>query len=199
MSDLTKKDREVLAQQLIDANQMDVAFTPAHTQKMNLLLGTSFEGFVRRLNPSFPNDLRHLHRKTEDGWVAFSWKKRIYPVSLEQRLKKVMRDAVWPEMDAFLQSQDEPVCAHCGALEDLTVDHTPAFDAVAQAFMDEYGMPPVVKTECGVGRMFENIDDEAAWIAFHAARVTYAVLCRQCNSSKGTTDAVRRSVGAEAW
>ena len=198
MTGLTKKDREVLAQQLIDANAVDVEFTPAHTQKMNLLLGTHFDGFVRRVNPSFLNDLRHLHRKTEGGWVAFSWKKAIYPVSLEQRLKKVMRDTVWPEMEAFLSSQDDPACAHCGALEDLTVDHTPAFDAVAKAFMEQHGMPPVVKTACGVGRMFENPDDEAAWIAFHAARVVYSVLCRQCNSSKGATDAVRRPAGVAA-
>lgn len=192
MSVLAKKDREVLVRKLIDDAAFDVEFMAAQTQAMNALLGTSFDGFVRRINPSFPKDVRHLQRKTDAGWVSFSWRKKIYPVSDEQRLKKVMRDAVWPEMHVFLQSQDDPACEHCEAVEDLTVDHTPAFDAIAKAFIEQHGMPPVVKTACGVGRMFENIDDEAAWISFHAARVVYSVLCRPCNSSKGTTDAVRR-------
>lgn len=37
----------------------------------------------------------------------------------------------------------------------------------------------------GCGDLIADIDLEAHWIAFHAARATYQLLCRSCNSRKG--------------
>jgi hypothetical protein len=206
---ITKKYRTELARSIIDRNVMNLPFSTEDATAMNGALGTSFEGFVRRRNPQYPSDPRHLHGSTFGEFEAFSWLKAISPVSDIQDTKKVMREAIAPCLSEFMDSQDEPACEHCGTTERLTVDHNPHFDGIALAYLADHAMPRIIDSPNGVGNIFESIDVEARWIEFHASKITrYAILCRSCNASKGKTDAVRKaarptitqdlSVGADA-
>lgn len=181
----TKKARRERARALIDANAIDEPFSEQDTALMNELLGVQFAGYVRRINPDYPTDPRHLHALDGDQWGAFSWNKAISPISAEQNVKRVMREIVREDMRDFLSTQD-PFCAHCGASDDLTVDHTPPFDEIANEFIRQFGLPELAAAPSGVGNVFADENIEAEWILFHAARATYLqVLCRLCNSSKG--------------
>lgn len=186
---LTKKARKERARALIDANLIDVPFSQQDTVLMNGLLGVEFDGYVRRHNFDFPTDPRHLHALAGGQWKSFSWNKAISPINETQNAKRVMREIVREDMRDFLSTQ-EPACAHCGADDDLTVDHTPPFDEIANEFIAQFGIPEIVATTCGGANTFadDNMVDE--WIPFHASRVSYLqVLCRSCNSSKGKRSA----------
>lgn len=206
---ITKKYRTELARSIIDRNVLNVPFSAEDTQQLNEALCTSFDGFVRRRNPQYPSDPRHLHGCTFGEYAAFSWLKAISPVSEIQDVKTVMREAIAPCLCEFMESQDEPSCEHCGATERLTVDHNPHFDGIALSYLADHGVPRIIDAPNGVGNVFESIDVEARWISYHASKITrYAILCRSCNASKGKTDAVRKaakptitqdlSVGADA-
>lgn len=192
---ITKKYRTEMARAIIDRNVISVPFNEHDTAQMNEMLGTTFDGFVRRRNPQYPSDPRHLHGQTFGEFAAFSWLKAISPVDDLQSVKKVMRESIAPCLAEFMESVDEPACEHCGTTERLTVDHNPSFDSIALAYLTDNAMPRIIDAPNGVGNMFEDIDTEARWIGFHQGRITrYAVLCRSCNASKGKTDAVRRGI-----
>lgn len=190
---ITKQQRTQTAQAIIDRNKLDVPFDDYDTKQLNEVLETSFDGFIRRRNPQFASDYRHLHGMTFGEYEAFSWRKAISPRSDLQEIKKTMRGSVLPCIKEFMDSQDEPACEHCGTTERLTVDHNPSFDSIALDYMAQYGVPRTVDSPDGVGDMFADIDVEARWISFHQSKITrYAILCRSCNASKGTTAAVRK-------
>ena len=195
MKKITKKYRTEMARAIIDRNVIGVPFNDYDTVQMNDMLGTTFDGFMRKRNPQYPSDPRHLHGQTFGEFEAFSWLKCINPVSDIQDVKKVMRESIAPCLAEFMDSQDEPACEHCGTTERLTVDHNPSFDSIALAYLADNAMPRTIDAPNGVGNVFEDIDVEARWIGFHQSRITrYAVLCRSCNASKGTTAAVRKAV-----
>ncbi len=184
---LTKKARKERARTLIDSNRIDVPFSEQDTVLMNGLLGVQLDGYVRRWNPRYPSDPRHLHALDADGWGSFSWTKAISPINDTQAVKRVMRSCVQELMNEYRETR-EPVCVHCGAGAEavLSVDHTPPFDTIADEFIGLHGVPLIKDSPDGVGNMFYDIDVEAAWIEFHQARVVYLqILCRPCNSSKG--------------
>jgi len=194
---ITKKYRTDMARAIIDRNVIGVPFNDYDTAQMNEVLGTTFDGFVRRRNPQYPSDPRHLHGSTFGEFAAFSWLKAISPIDDIQNVKKVMRESIAPCLAEFMDSVDEPACEHCGTTERLTCDHNPSFDSIALAYLADNAMPRIIDAPNGVGNVFEDIDVEGRWIGFHQSRITrYAVLCRSCNASKGKTDAVRKAVVA---
>lgn len=191
---ITKKYRTELTRTIIDRNVMNVPFSAADTELMNDTLGTSFDCFMRKRNPQYPSDTRHLHGSTFGEYQAFSWLKAISPVSDIQDVKKVMRESIAPCLREFMESQDEPACEHCGTTERLTVDHNPSFDSIALSYLADNAAPRIIDAPNGVGNIFEDMDVEARWISYHASKITrYAILCRSCNASKGNTDAVRKA------
>lgn len=193
MKRITKKYRMEKARQIIDRNVLNVGFPVTDVVELNAILDTSFDGFIRRRNPEYPSDPRHLHGMTFGEFAAFSWNKCINPTTDIQDVKKVMREAIAPCLAEFMDSVDYPSCEHCGASERLTVDHNPSFDSIALGYFAQHSIPRIDDAPNGVGSIFADIAHEGRWIAFHASRVTrYAVLCRACNASKGTTESVRR-------
>jgi len=185
---LTKKRRHELAREVIDRNVIGVPFSVKDTAELNHVLGTDFIGFERRHNPRHPSDPRHLYRQDLLGWESISWNKCISPISETAQFKAVMRDAIAPcvaeAREVFVDMLDSG-CEHCGATSHLQVDHIdPSFDEIANEWLKSC-KPEIQPHQSGSGWVFTHTDVEAHWIAFHAARAKYQMLCRSCNASKG--------------
>ena len=186
------------ARALIDTQPMNVPFDDEALSAFSLLTGTALSMAIRRRNPAFPSDPRHVHVLAY-GWdepQEWSWRKAIdaayardpaehrRTLQLQEQLR-AMRFAVRSDMREFRDAAEPQECSGCGATEDLTCDHagTP-FIRIACDFMAQRGLLPL-KSQPGCGQVIASIDDESEWIAFHASRSSYELLCRSCNSAKG--------------
>jgi len=177
----TKKARLAAAQAVIDRNSVGRPFSADDVREMNDLCGTDYTTFTRRRNAAYPTDPRHLHA---DGG-PFSWNKAITQPHPLTDVYRAQRAAIAPLMHDFMEETDQTQCASCDSTKDLTVDHTPSFKSIADAFIAEHGTPTLHHREDGAGWMLRD-DTEAAWVPFHQSRVTLLqVLCRSCNASKG--------------
>jgi len=194
----TKKALIEQARAIIDRNQIDVPFPPGDVAEFADVTGTNVTFAVRRINPTFPKDPRHVHVIAYD-WSEpreWSWVKAINisrdrdpeeaaRMRRHQHEQKALRYAIARDLRDFLDAQDPAECVSCGPADDLTADHAgEPFVKIARAFMDEHG-PLELRETPGMGATLASLDVEAAWIAFHASRATYEVLCRSCNSRKG--------------
>lgn len=188
MKKITKKQRIETARQIIDRNVIDVPFPDPDVLEFADACQHDINGVVRKVNPQFYSDKRHVHMLIDGEWEARSWRKMISSVTPEQEVKRVMRSVVRDDMREYMQSVNPQQCLKCGKQDDLTVDHVnPPFDDIAHAFISEQGLPSIKKSDdpTQVVNMFCDIDVEAEWIAFHASCAKYQVLCRSCNASKG--------------
>lgn len=184
---ITKKRREEIAREIIDRNTLGVPFNNIDVSEFSAACQECMDGVVRKVNPQFPKDPRHLHMLIDGEWQSKSWRKMIYPVSKEQDAKRIMRHAIRSDMNDFISSTSDRFCQHCFGEENLTVDHvSPPFDEIANDFIMIYGIPEFEDPPPGhVVKIFNCMDLEAKWVAFHASFACYQVLCRSCNSSKG--------------
>ncbi len=151
---------------------------------------------MRRLNPEFANDPRHLHVRQDGGeWFAFSWRKAIEQPSWEQQARRTMRQVCDELRLEFKWSQDAHVCHECGekckgkSLDEATVDETPPHKELTDSYVAAHGWPKFDNPPEAMGWVFADIDEEARFIAHVSARWTLRILCRSCNSSKGAGDA----------
>jgi 5-methylcytosine-specific restriction endonuclease McrA len=184
----TKKLREQLVRELIDRNTLNVPFSSEDVSYLASLCEQPITGAVRRVNPQFPGDPRHLHTEISGEWAARSWRKFIYPLNETQQAKRIMRAVIAEDMRDYASCAYPSECASCGSLDDLTVDHVaPPFDSIAADFIAENGIPKIEqpKDKTKILNRFDCIDLEAKWIAYHAQRACYQLLCRSCNSRKG--------------
>lgn len=185
---LTKKRRLEMAREVIDRNVLNVPFTPADTAELNSVLGTNYLCFERRHNPRHTTDPRHLYRQDMFGWESLSWNKCINPVSEVTQFKHVMREAIAPciaEAREVLVDMLDSTCEACGSSANLQVDHIdPPFDDIANEWLKQC-KPEIKPHVSGSGWVFVEQSVEAHWIAFHAARAKYQMLCGSCNASKG--------------
>ena len=182
---LTKKQRIEAARALIDANTHGVLFPPEKTDLFNALCGTAFKAVKRMPNPAFPKDTRHIHVLDGEAWREFSWVKAIRGRP-KRPLHAVLRKAVGGEMRTWRMSQPYRRCERCGSEEVITTDHVdPSFFDIAEAFISQEGNIELMDGPPGAGDIISDIDVEARWIAFHASRAVYQLLCRSCNASKG--------------
>lgn len=193
---MTKKDRIARCREIIDANGFDTDFSNEHLVEFVGLVGVDgISAIQRRRNPKYPSDPRHLYACMDGHWDSFSWNKAITPRKALQLEKEVMRASVVPDILEYKDGCGIEFCEHCGAEDHLQVDHSdPAFDTIALAFMEEYGVPETEPCPSNVGHRFRSMDVEARWITYHTVHANYQILCRSCNASKGKTKAVRRSV-----
>jgi 5-methylcytosine-specific restriction endonuclease McrA len=192
---LSKLER---ARVIIDCYAIDQPFASSHLEEMAELSGTLLRALVRKRNPLYPNDPRHLHALAYD-WLApeqWSWRTAIQIAHARnpdearaarerQKVLLALRYAVKPDMEDFRDSQQPYECAGCGCDEALTTDHKkPPFSLIAGEFLNEH---PVIELRDVPGHsgVIADVDLEAEWIAYHAARAVYQLLCRSCNSSKG--------------
>lgn len=186
MKRVTKTSLLAKARELIDRQEVDVVFCAEDTAAMNEIMGTAFDSFCKKNNPLWPNDTRHVHACFSGLWKDISWKGLIEKPSAASLVKKVLRESVARDMRDALYAIEPRECAACAADDDLTVDHLDEpFNTIATDWMTIRGTPELKEPAHGQGQMIADIDVEADWIAFHASRATYQILCRSCNATKG--------------
>ena len=183
---ITKKARIEACRELIDRNHIDIPFPRECLDEFKRLTGFDFiEGAIRRKNLEYPSDPRHVHILVSGVELDKSWKKQITGRDLVSDQKKAMRKSVASDMAEFMSGY-EGGCEFCGSFFYLSVDHdAPPFDDIANAFLEENPDIVIARRGCGGGKLIADPSIEAMWVAFHAARATYQILCRSCNSSKG--------------
>ena len=183
---------------MIDRYAVGEPFSDDDLADLADLTDTELRHVVRGKNPMFPADKRHLHVTAYD-WLRpqqWSWRGALEVAHARdpeearanrayQRVMFALRFAVKDDMKDFRTAQDPAECAVCGDDDDLTTDHVkPPFIAIAREFLKFH--PAIeLRTVQGCGALLSSVDIEAEWIAFHAARAVYQLLCRSCNSSKG--------------
>jgi hypothetical protein len=194
----TVQSRIDRVREIIDSYPRNKPFSKAHCAELSELSNTEIRFAVKRRNPMFPKDERHLH-VTAGDWPEpqqWSWREAIRVAGARnpeaaranrkrQKLMFALRYAVKPDMDDFRAAAEPRACRVCWFAEDLSTDHIkPPFLEIATAFLERY--PDIELREVqGCGDLIASVDIEAEWIAFHAARATYQLLCRSCNSRKG--------------
>ncbi len=111
----------------------------------------------------------------------------------EQNMIAAMRTAIVPDTMAAKQGLENK-CAGCGDINNLEIDHkNPIFIHIVKEFLEiytEYGVAPEFYDE--IPRTHQIVFQEKdaglknAWVSHHRSRATYQILCRPCNSKKGT-------------
>lgn len=183
---ITKKFIRETVRQVIDNNLIDVPFDVFDVERMNGLLGTNYQGFVRKRNPVFTSDPRHMYWIDGGKSESFSWLGCITAITPEQRIRRAMRYSVYPDTEEFKWGMEPQECVRCGSNEHIQTDHVdPPFEAIVRAYLEEHSAPDIIDGFGGVGDVFKDMDVEAEWIEFHAQRAVYQLLCRSCNASKG--------------
>lgn len=197
MKKITKKARIEKAREIIDRNLMDVPFSADDWDEFRSVTGIEADGAIRRVNPSYPTtDPRHVRFIINGEEVPISWRKSIEGRDPKKDLTAAMRLAVSPCLREYRDAVD-PACNHCGSADYPTVDHVwPPFDHIMQEFIDTCGPVELKNEQNGIGHVIADINVEADWVAFHASRASYQILCRSCNASKGKTKSVRKSKDA---
>jgi hypothetical protein len=186
------------ARDLIDSNKLDVPFCCADLKRLSDLSGTELRYAVRRANPQFPNDARHLHVLAYD-WTTpdqWSWLHAIkiahardpheaHKARLRGKQLCALRYAVQRDLDDFRSAVWPQECALCGGSADLTTDHVaPCFVEIACNFLELHG-PIELRRVRGCGDLIADAGLLAEWITYHARRAVYQLLCRSCNARKG--------------
>lgn len=182
------KSRIKRASEIIDRNKMFSRFCQDDVKEFAEICQAPITGAMKVYCSQFPNNTRHLSIEIDGAWSEKSWRKLISPITANQKAKKVMRDIVSDEMRDYMASAEPKVCAYCGTIENLTVDHVyPPFTSIASDFIKENGVPKIEKgKDCfGPINRFADMNLEANWIEYHSARAVYQILCGPCNSAKG--------------
>jgi 5-methylcytosine-specific restriction endonuclease McrA len=165
--------------------------------QINMLTGWDFPYYKRVTNQRNPADT-HCLATSHDGetFVVWSWVKAINGYRADKNLYAAMRTAVQPQLTAFLKLQLSlgTVCAHCGAAEDLTVDHkSPTFKTLSAKFKSRYAdlESNITNKGDGTGWFLAEPTRLKKWQRYHRKNATYQILCRACNASKGVNHGPR--------
>ena len=183
---LTKIARTAVVRAIIDRTPIGAEMTPEDLATFNEMCGTSWPAAKHMRNPKYP-DPRHVHALKPEGWEQFSWNRAISPASRD-KVDKAMRAEVQDQADEYLANSGEECELADETCDDvLTADHSTRnggmmFKEIKQAFIAERGIPELKKGEAGGSDMIASIDVAAAWIAYHAQRVVWRVLCRSHNA-----------------
>lgn len=180
-------------QRVIDATPFGQEMTEADAAVMRLMTGWDYQHIRHMYNPKYFSDKRYIEVQYECGkWITHSWNKTIKPTTEWQDLQKAMREAVVPYAMSDYRKAAEPVCCHCGAVHDLSVDHkSKSFDEIMQTFVGLYKethdgeWPAIMDGEMSQGRVLADEQVLADWIAYHDGVADFQILCRSCNASKG--------------
>lgn len=182
----TKKYRTDRCREIITSYAVRARFTDTDVDELRSLLGVQFQSAERRTNQTYPSDPANLWVLYDaDCWESLSWRKCISPKTDIQTRYSAMRFSIADDIHE-LRGTLGAECETCGSLENLQVDHkNPTFKQIADEFIASNGMFEIINNHDGAGWVFCNKDSEAGWIAFHASRATYQMLCGSCNASKG--------------
>lgn len=191
----TIKDKKEQMRRIIDRYRYHVEFSPEDTQRIRELTGRTDIVRVRKaINPDYPSDTRHLHIESEivHEWQSFSWNKAISPLTLESKIKKVLRDEVQYQIDYFKFNAVQK-CNNCGSTDHITVDHkSVSFDDMATDFM-RLNVCKIKHKANGVGYEMESRMVRRDWLKYHKETADYQILCRSCNASKGKKKAPKEN------
>jgi hypothetical protein len=181
----TIKDLKDAVRAVIDTYEIGVEFSATDVALIRQITKAPVKRIKRKINPTFPSDTRHIHAVfTGDEWIPFSWVKAISGTGDE--VARTMRFVIKQDMDDY-RDRAKDHCALCDATTTLAVDHkdTP-FSAIKSEFIAMHGVPELRDWSVGAPKIFKDFELEARWIKYHASRATYQILCKSCNSKKGT-------------
>lgn len=180
----TIKERKAQIQALIDRQLHGVLFNAEDVAQFNELTGWSFPFYKRIVNPTFPTDPRCI-ANSEDGetFQVWSWNRALTP---DNSLMRALRVSVADQMAEYKGTATR-VCVVCGTTSLITVDHKKLpFKKIAMAFCAEQGTVELTNDATGAGWVIKSSQVLDAWQAFHKRHADYQILCRSCNSKKGT-------------
>lgn len=105
------------------------------------------------------------------------------PFTPLQKLNKVMRHLIQPEIDNYKLDNSE-CCFKCKTLENLQTDHEIPFSKLRDDFIAVYGYPKgeflwVEGKLINTDYFFNN-----AWKRYHLDNATFQTLCKKCNIKK---------------
>lgn len=176
---MTKRQRKSEVRAIIYGYDIGQTFSAKDVLRMSELCGYEF-GEISRI-PAFAGSGGRIEVTHGDYRGPWSWIKSIDGYDERVNLLQAMRSAsrVGTFANVVLQG-----CAVCGSTEDLTVDHkTVAFSVIATRFIEKHGSPKLRNSERG----WELCDsDGSRFLVFHDEIADYQVLCRSCNSKKGS-------------
>jgi hypothetical protein len=195
----TKAAAYAEVRELIDRFSTGEPWPDEARERLSAITNLDLKYVVKKENPEFPSDNRHIHVLAYD-WTSpaqWSWRKAIdaayakdlQKYHLEKQFQKniaALRVAIREQMRAFRDQCAEQICANenCGTIYDITVDHLgEPFISIASDFLKARSIRLVQMD--GIGDVMADADVEAEWVEFHGKRAAYQLLCRQCNSSKG--------------
>ena len=197
---MTKAQAQIAVRAIIDRYSLGIRFSVADTQALSELCGVELRQVVRRKNPQYPTDQRHLHASLGESSEPREWswrnaldehhardKQRAKAMRPHTKVLWALRRAIEPDMREFAFSQKDQRCAECGSTENLTVDHADVpFHAIACDFLAHLPQQPELRSLTGGGDALADRRLRSEWITFHTSRTPrYQFLCRACNSSKG--------------
>ena len=185
---MKKKERHARAQEIIDNYSIGEEFTQKHLEEFEQFSGVSFD-WIKRV-PNKPNQApaRHLHCSCPEWKIRggpFSWQQAVQRLTEDEYKKNVTNKAMRESLQFYQKdwlSRQEKVCSFCGSTEHPQADHKDvSFLAIQKSFTEQVGEPEVYYDE----ELGWKLKNEQSWIKYHNDIVTYQVLCRSCNASKG--------------
>ena len=186
ITNMSKQGRIERIRSILDSYAIGADFAQEDVVSINLLTGWSFPYYKKVVNPRTPKETRCLG-VSNDGvnYEVWSWRKAVSDID---NRTPAMRSAIQYQIDAF-RKQWAPLCVHCGATNDLTVDHRYIpFVMIAKSFMDTEPNIEITNDNSGIGWVIKDPNILKAWQHFHEERANYQILCRSCNSAKGKKD-----------
>lgn len=148
-------------------------------EAVSLLCGYEFQ-WVQRIYPKMGGGVAIRVQCDDESHIGpWSWVKSIDGYSHEKNIMQAMRSA--SRLGTFRSVALER-CNNCGSLDNLSVDHkTIPFVAITSQYVELHGQPNIVHT----GNAWELVN-VSQFLTFHDSLADYQVLCRSCNSSKGS-------------
>ena len=183
----TLKAKKAVLQDLIDRQPYDTLLSEHDAAVVNEVTGWNFCFYKRVRNPEFKTDTRCIANSSDGStFNVWSWNKAI--IGASNNLTQAMRAAIKEQMAEHKQTAAS-VCVACGTKEVLllTVDHkqTP-FKKIAEAFCQEHTAVELANDSTGSGWYIKDAEVLSSWQMFHKNKADYQILCRSCNSKKGT-------------
>jgi hypothetical protein len=186
---MNKTERKDGMRTLIDSYNYDQLFSKDDTAAVNELTGWDFVGYKKVRNPAWKNDNRCLaHTMEGEHWAVWSWNKAIDNYGSFPNMLEALRLAIQPQMRKFALTAPTK-CEACESEEFLSVDHKdrPFIVMVRDFIKANPGLNEVVQNDAsGVGWFLPDGDIKDTWVRYHKVNATYQILCRSCNSKKGS-------------
>jgi 5-methylcytosine-specific restriction endonuclease McrA len=191
---LTKKARIDQVRALIDRNHYGVPFNDADLKLFSALTECELRYACREIDPNYSTNDRHVVVLAYD-WVepqGWSWRKAIeigqhnIGRHAQTRISQAMRTAVNEQITSFLAMHQRKECEACSSTKSLAVDHVwPPFSHIMNGYIEQFGEPETIEDR-GSGFKFSSKLEEHQWQNYHQTTAKLAILCRSCNSKKGT-------------